>query len=429
MFSFLNKQKEKGQAMIIAIIFFICVSVATILGLTNPVVRHIAMATSVVISKESFYAAEAGVEDVIYRLKSGLPTAPSQTLAVGNHSVVTTVADELGNKVVTSSGEANNYFRKVEATLALGSGASFFYGIQSDVGGIIIENSASVEGNAYSNGTITSSVNGRIRGDVISAGPAGLLNSVRTTGVAHAHTIQNSYVEKDAYYNTITGSTVLGLSYPGSSDQPTSTLPISDEMIEEWKSDAALGGTITSPCPYMITSSIAIGPTKIDCDLEIDGTNFTITLTGAIWVNGNISVKNSPTIQVSPSLQNRSVPIIAHDPANMTSSGKITLENSATFLGAGDNSYVLMVSQNSSAESGGSEVAIDLKNSVTGKLLVYAGHGEIVLQNSANLKEVSGFRLRLKNYATVVYETGLASLLFSSGPSGGFDIFSWREVE
>ena len=124
-------KKESGQAMIIAVVFFICVSVATILGLTNPMVRHIAMATSIAISKESFYAAEAGVEDVVYRLKIGLPVASSQTLVVGDQSVITTITDESSGKVITAVGNANNYLRKVKTNLALGTGVAFHYGIQA----------------------------------------------------------------------------------------------------------------------------------------------------------------------------------------------------------------------------------------------------------------------------------------------------------
>ena len=36
---------------------------------------------------------------------------------------------------------------------------------------------------------------------------------------------------------------------------------------------------------------------------------------------------------------------------------------------------------------GGAEVAIDVKNSVTGKLVAYSNYGEIILQNSMSLKE------------------------------------------
>ena len=89
----------------------------------------------------------------------------------------------------------------------------------------------------------------------------------------------------------------------------------------------------------------------------------------------------------------------------------------------------MLISQNLSAESGGTEVALDVKNTVSGDLLVYAGHGEISLQNSINLKEVSAYRNRLKNTAEVIYETGIANLLFDSGPSGSYEILSWEEIE
>ena len=423
-------ERQKGQITVIAVLFFISISTAIILGLTNPLVRHIAMATSIAISKEGFYAAEAGMEDMVYRLKTGLPVSSPKTLVIGEHLAVTTITDEYDGKKVVTVGNASDYIRKVETHLVLGTGASFFYGVQADVGGIIIENSASVEGNTYSNGTITSSVNGRIRGDVISAGPNGLLNGIYTTGSARAHTIDNSYIEKDAFYQTMTSSTVLGNTYPGSNDQPTTTLAISDKMIEEWKTEAAAGGTINpETCPYKIEDSTTIGPVVIECDLEIDGTNFTVTLGGPIWIKGNITTKNSPIIRISSSQQGRSLAIIADNPSDQTGRGKIILEISTTFEGAGNNSYILMISQNNSAEEEGDEVAINVQNSANGDLLVYAGHGEIMLQNSSNLKEVSGFRLRLKNNAVVVYETGLASLLFSSGPSGGFEISNWAEVE
>ncbi len=417
--------------MIISVIFFVWVATAAILGLANPVVRHIAMATSIATSKESFYAAEAGIEDVAYRLNSGMATVLSQTLNVGNHSVTTTVADgsPSENKIVTATGQANDYFRKVEVVMTLGKGQSFFYGIQSHLGGIIIENSASVEGNAFSNGTIVSSINGRIKGDAVSADSTGLLDGVHTTGNAYAHTIRDSYIEKDAFYQIISDTTVLGSLHPASGDQSTSTMPISDAQIEGWKVNALSGGTETSPCPYTISASVLIGPKIIDCDLIIDGTNFTVTLGGALWVKGNVTIKNTPTIKIASTQQNRSVAIIADNPSNPAGSGKISLENSPTFLGTGLSSYVFMISQNNSAENGGDGVAIDVKNTANGDLVVYAGHGEIVLQNSANLREISGYRLRLKNNSLVRYEIGLQSTLFSAGPSGGLEVLKWKEIE
>ena len=109
---------------------------------------------------------------------------------------------------------------------------------------------------------------------------------------------------------------------------------------------------------------------------------------------------------------------------------KIELQNSAQFQNSGtEGSYILILSQNNSAENGGGEKAIILKNSANGDVLVYAGHGEIELQSSVDLKEVTAYRIRIKNSAQIIYESGLANILFTSGPSGGYSISDWKEIK
>ena len=269
-----------------------------------------------------------------------------------------------------------------------------------------------------------------VKGIVVSAGSFGFIDGVHATGTVYAHTIRDSDIDGDAYYQTISGTTVGGALHPGSADQATSSLAISDEQIAEWESDAAAGGTISSPCPYKITDTATLGPKKIACDMEISGNGYALTLNGPLWIVGNLTISNGPTIKVASSLGGASVPIIADKPSNQTTSSKIELQNSAVFQGSGStDSYVLMISHNKSAKQGGSETAIDLKNSIDGDLLVYAPHGEVLIQDSVNVKEASGYRIRLKNSAEVIYETGLANLIFTSGPSGGYMIESWKETE
>jgi hypothetical protein len=77
----------------------------------------------------------------------------------------------------------------------------------------------------------------------------------------------------------------------------------------------------------------------------------------------------------------------------------------------------------------GSEWVITGKNNVTGSLVMYAGHGETIVENNINFKEVTGYKIRSKNNAVVIYESGLASPLFTGGPSGGLNIKEWREVK
>lgn len=420
---------QRGQAVLMSTVFFMFISLAIAMGLVTPVVKDAEIVRTGTGSAQGFFLAEGTAEDALYRLKNSKVVASGDTLALNGATSTITVTDVGSNeKQVVSSGNAKNFIRNITARLTVTSGAAFNYGVQAGPGGFNIQNSASINGNAYSAGPIVGSNSNIIRGDVISAGPSGSITGIRATSSAYAHTIGNSVIDKNAYYQSISGTTVGGTSYPGSADQPLADLPITDSLIDQWETDAAAGGTITSPCPYKINSNVTIGPKKINCDLEISGSP-TVTLEGTLWVSGNISIKNTPTLRVSPSLPGKSIAIIADKPTNRTSGSKIEIENSSVIAGAGAGSYILMVSRNTSAESGGSEEAIEVENSAQGALLVYAGHGEIHLANSVQLKEVTAYKIKISNSANITYETGLASLVFSSGPGGSWTIGSWKETQ
>ena len=421
--------KNKGQAILTAVVIMLFGSLALVGGMVSPVVRDLRASHNLAESRQSFYAADAVLEDANYRLAKGVTIAATNVLAVGNAVATATVSDTLDGKSITiTAATEEDIVRGTVSTLSLGTGIGFNFAVQSGAGGTEMENSSSIAGNVFSNGPIEGAGSNVIGGDAVSAGPNGRIEGVHATSSAYAHTITSSTIDKDAYYQVISGTSVGGTSYPGSADQATSSLPISDEQIEEWKADAEAGGVISSPCPYQITANITIGPKKINCDLEISGSP-TVTLTGALWVVGNIDFKNSTVVQTDASLGNVSVPLVADNPLNRTTSSKIIVQNSSSFIGLGGNrSYVLLVSQNQSAEQGGNEAAINVKNSANGALLVYAGHGEIKLQNNINLREVTAYRIRLQNSAKVIYEIGLPNLLFTSGPSGSYSIGGWGEL-
>jgi hypothetical protein len=153
-----------------------------------------------------------------------------------------------------------------------------------------------------------------------------------------------------------------------------------------------------------------------------------VTIAGPVWVAGNITAKNTPTIRMSPSLGSQNVAIIADNQSNRSGSGKISLENNTTFENSGaENSYVFLISQNNSAETGGSNDAISVTQG-SGALIAYASHGQVSLANSISLKEVTAYKIVLKNTANVTYDKGLPSTLFKSGPSGGYAMLDWLEI-
>ena len=65
--------------------------------------------------------------------------------------------------------------------------------------------------------------------------------------------------------------------------------------------------------------------------------------------------------------------------------------------------------------------AIKTSNSSAAAIL-YAGEGQIEIGNSAALKEVTAYKLKIINTATVTYESGLQNASFSNGPGGSWGV-------
>jgi hypothetical protein len=131
-------------------------------------------------------------------------------------------------------------------------------------------------------------------------------------------------------------------------------------------------------------------------------------------------------MRIDSSVGNQSVAVIMDDPENRSTGSRINLSNNAEFFGNGDKSYVLLVSQNNAAESGGATDAVYLSNNAEGQLLLYAGHGSIEVENNADVNEATAYRIDLGNNAVVTYAEGLANLIFTLGPAGGYTISEWR---
>lgn len=418
----------RGYILLLALVVSSVVLTVTV-GFFNYYASSVHAGRYTLAATQARLLAEAGIDKAVYELNQNSGYSGESNTALGNGTFSVSIASIDNNtKRVIVTGSVPNSARptatkEVRTTVRIDTEVvSFAFGVQSGTGGIFLENTSSVAGNVYSNGPVMGQNRNIVRGTVVSAGSSGLIDGVHATSSGYAHTIQNSTIDGDASFQTISNTIVGGTHYPGSTDRSTTTLPISDGLIEEWKAAALLGGVHTSPCPYVLSTSVSLGPKKINCDLTITGTGEIITLHGPLWINGNIDIQNSPTIRVSSAQSGRSIPIIADNPSDRLNGSRVEIENSAVFEGSGNGSYILFISQNNSAESGGSSTAIDVKNTVSGDLLVYAGQGEIVLQNNINLREVTAWRIRAKNSAEIRYKTGLGSSLFPSGPGGSWTV-------
>ena len=421
---------QRGAALLITVLLFALGASLVTVSIARATYYDVITTRTQQNSLQSYYTAESGVEDAIYRNMQNMSISASVVLTIGSTTATTTITPVLDQKNIDSVAQTGSAVRKLSTVITVGNGASFNFGMQSDNGGITMQNSSSVTGNVYANGSVTGGGSSVVGGDIISGGATGLINGVHATGSAWAHSITASTIDKNAYYQSILGSTVGGNSFPGSIDQATSTLPISDDLIAQWEAQAASGTVITSPCPYTINASVTLGATLIDCnDVTITGNATNVTLTGPLWIKGNLTLSKA-NFYVGSSIGTKSVQIVVDEPASHATGSIITVSNSANFYDAdGGNSYVLLLSRNSSARNSGAITAINLSQSASGKVLVYAGDGRIDLANSVSMKEVTGYRIVLGNNTNVAYETGLANLLFTGGPGGAYIITRWNESQ
>lgn len=146
--------------MLVTTLFFMSFSLIVSAGLIMPIVKQLKVSANAWKSMESYYTAEAGVEDITYRVKSGKDYNTTEAMAIGDFTVETTLENTIDGITITSTGVSGGHEKIIETKVVESEGVSFVYGIQSGKGGILFQSSAGVIGNVYSNGDIISQNSG-----------------------------------------------------------------------------------------------------------------------------------------------------------------------------------------------------------------------------------------------------------------------------
>ncbi len=412
-------KRNGGQVLLTAVILFLFVSLTAVIGVSDPVLRQATVTNDFLGSRKSYFSAEAGIEDIVYRIKTNKQVPVNQNLILDGNTVAVSVSGSSNIKTVYAVASNNNLVRGLETVLNTGVGSSFNYGIQTGAGGFILNNNATINGSVYANGSIVGSNGAKITGAAFSAGSiSNVTVGANGVGDASAYRVTNSTVTGNLYCQTGSGN-----NKPCNTSKPAPTQLdslISDSSITQWKNDAAAGGVINGD--YTISSSGSLGPKKIAGNLNINGSKI-LTLTGTVWVTGNINMNNGAEIKLATSYGSNSGEIVVD--------GMIDVSNNSTFAGSGTTGSYIMVLTTSDcpiSSSCNGNYAIDISNNV-GSVILYAGKGTIHLNNNSSVKEATGYQMVLDNGATVNYESGIANVNFTSGPTGGWNIKSWQEIE
>jgi hypothetical protein len=195
-----NFRNQKGSAMLIAVFFFMFVGIAIVTAVIQPVVRDYQVASDTVSSRLSYFTAESGLEDALYRIKNSMTIDASETVTLNGATVITTITDiGTSQKQVVSESDLNNRDRAVTAIVETGVGVSFNYGVQVGTGGITMDNSSSIIGNVYSAGDIIGSGSNQITGSAIASNQSSLILDQDNSGgtVSTTATFGNANATQD----------------------------------------------------------------------------------------------------------------------------------------------------------------------------------------------------------------------------------------
>ncbi len=376
-------------------------------------------------SIQSYYAAEAGLEDSLLRLKRGMKFFSPNTLAVENSSANIEISELIGgSRTVTSLGNTDNRIRKLSVTYIITTDEiAFYYGAQVDEGGILMGTNARIEGNVFSNGSILPSTGGlgQVTDTAVVAINGNKIDSANIGGDAYVHTCKDSNITGTLYY--VSGGSIQNCTYSalvnmGPNQIDPKPLPISSEQITKWKDEIAVGGTIVGDYTLINGATDSLGPVKITGNLLIDN-NSTLTLTGAIYVVGDVTIQNNSTARLSDNFGSLSGIIITD--------GKIIIRNNAILEGTGkEGSFLMLLSTNDSLDP--VDPAIDVVNNAEGAIF-YSPEGVTHLHNNIVISEATGYQLALDNNAIIKYLIGLESVSFTTGPGGSWKIIDWKEIE
>lgn len=409
-------RQNQGSALLLSLIIVLSISVLIGSGLSFLVLSGAANADNKIKSTQSYYLAEAGIEDILLRLKGNMQIINPNVIAIDGQSVTVEISDEIGgSRTIISQGNSDERVKKVAVTYTITSDQiDFFYGAQAGEGGIIMGNNSQIIGNVFSNGNISGQ--GEITGTAILSNDS-LIEDAGVGMDVYTYSCNNVDIGGILYY--LPDGSINECNYASAQEIDSiepEDLPISESQINDWKNQAAAGEIIYGD--YTVSENESLGPVKITGSLNIANNAF-LNVTGAIYVQGNLNTSNNSIVQLDSGYGSLSGVIVAD--------GKIRLDNNAIMQGSGQSgSYLMLLSTNSSIDLG--DPAVDLKNNAGGAIF-YASQGVIYLHNNINVREATGYKLAIDNNAVISYDIGLENVNFSCGPGGGWNVEDWREIE
>jgi hypothetical protein len=141
-----------------------------------------------------------------------------------------------------------------------------------------------------------------------------------------------------------------------------------------------------------------------------------------LWVQGTVTVTGGGKITIAPGYGTNSGVIV--------SDGIVSLAGGGNLTGSGQSGSYLMILTTSNCPLGptcAGANALTLSGGA-GAVILNAQNGTMILNGGSGVHEATAYQISASGGAVITYDSGLANVNFSSGPSGGWDVSSWQEV-
>lgn len=186
--------------------------------------------------------------------------------------------------------------------------------------------------------------------------------------------------------------------------------PISDADVAIWR-DAASVSTHTGNYTLGGSSTATLGPKKVTGNMTI-GDSAVLSISGSIWVLGNLTIDGSAKLQPANSTENY---VIVVD-------GIVSLGGSADILGSAS-SHIVIVSMSTA------DPAVTISGSAD-DTVVSAPYGGLLVEGSGTVNVAAAKHITLTGSAQIEYDPSALDLDLTGGGGGGeVRIHSWKEVE
>lgn len=333
-------------------------------------------------SMQSYQAAESGTEDAAFRLITGKQISAQEVLIFDGNIATTTIMAVGDTQEITALGEQNAAIRALSTILLQSAGTVFHYGVQTGEGGLALFSNAEVNGNVFSNGNITGTSNSEINGDAIAAGTI-------------------SSPEPD-------------ISGTKTEDADPLSLPPID--LAFWRAQANINNDPITEDYEKSSGSDSFGPKKIEGDFALNS-NAQFTVTGPLHITGNFEMNSNADLFLDPSFGSEGTVIVVDGTISFNSNTEVH------HTGASPRGYILLVTPSTE------NPAIELNSNSELEAAIYAPNGTIVLDSNGDVISASAYQMELNSNAAINYDTGIVNMEFQSGPSGGYEITTWKEIE